>query len=590
MHYITELCRFEMEYSRIFIATVLSSSIGVSANLYAADEGVKDDRPNIILILSDDMGFSDIGCYGGEIKTPNLDKLAERGVRFTQFYNTARCCPTRASLLTGLHPHQTGVGHMETDRHMEAYRGKLNNKCVTIAEVLQASGYSTVMTGKWHVAGTDFDPKGNISNWPCQRGFEKYYGSLRGAGSFYDPPTLRKNNEAISPYADPDYKPDRYYYTDAISDYTVRYINEHEHEAPDKPFFAYVAYTAAHWPMHAFEEDIEKYKGVYDAGYEPIRRARYKRLQDLGIIDNSCKYTETVGDWDDCQFKAWEARCMEVYAAMVTRMDEGIGKIVAALEAQGQLDNTLIMFLQDNGGCAEDIGREMPKKWYLAAREPMADDELQNGSRPPMYTRQGLPFTGGKTTMPGPDGTYIAYGENWANVSNTPFKQYKHWIQEGGISTPLIAFWPNGIDSGSNGKLRRQASQIIDIMATVVDIAGADYPTGYHGSEIHPMEGVSLLSAFNSDAPLPDRGLFWEHEGNRAVRFGDWKLVSAAHRQNKYYDKVEELPLADWQLYNIEEDRSETTDLAGQYPERVREMADLWHDWAINAMAFPKPD
>ena len=569
----------------------MSSTVGVStlAGAQAAFAAEKDERPNVILIMSDDMGFSDIGCYGSEIRTPNLNQLAERGVRFTQFYNTARCCPTRASLLTGLHPHQTGIGHMETDQHMEAYSGRINKKCVTIGEVMKSNGYSTFMTGKWHVNSFFFDENGDISNWPCQRGFDKYYGTLRGAGSFYDPQTLRKNNTPTSAYNDPDYKPDRYYYTDAISDYTVRFINEHEKEDPDKPFFAYVAYTCAHWPMHAFEEDVAAYKGVYDAGYDSVRRARYKRMQDLGIIDKSCKYTDTVGNWDDCQFKAWEARCMEVYAAMITRMDQGIGKIVAALEAQGELDNTLILFLQDNGGCAENLGRNNEKHWYMPGREPMKPEEFQDRFVPPMYTRQGVPFTGGHKTMPGPDGTYISYGENWANVSNTPFRQYKHWIHEGGISTPLIAHWPKGIDSSNNGKLRTQYGQLVDIMATIVDVSHSTYPTEYHGNKIKPMEGSSLAAAFNSDAPLKERALYWEHEGNRAVRLGDWKLVSKAYQFDRKHDKTENLPFEEWELFNIPQDRSETNNLAAKYPEKVKEMAEMWHNWALRVQAFPKP-
>ena len=308
-------------------------------------------RPNIVLIMSDDMGFSDIGCYGGEINTPNLDRLAANGVRFTQFYNTARCCPTRASLMSGLYPHQAGVGHMMSDRGTDGYRGNLNRRCMTIGEVLKTAGYGTYMAGKWHVT-RHTAPDGPKHNWPRQRGFDRFYGTIHGAGSFYDPNSLTRDNTQISPYADPEYKPKTYYYTDAISDHTVRYINEHcrQEKSKQSPFFCYVSYTAAHWPMHALPEDIAKYKGKYDAGYAPIRAARLKKARSLGLIQKNWKLSAQAEKWETVKKRAWEARCMEVYAAMVDRMDQGIGKIVAALKANGQLDNTLILFLQDNGG------------------------------------------------------------------------------------------------------------------------------------------------------------------------------------------------------------------------------------------------
>lgn len=401
-------------------------------------------RPNIILIMSDDMGFSDIGCYGGEINTPTLDGLAAGGLRFTQFYNTSRCCPTRASLLTGLYPHQAGVGWMMTDRGHEGYRGDLNRHCRTIAEALHPAGYSTYMTGKWHVT-PEVQPNGTKANWPLQRGFDRFYGTIHGAGSFYDPNSLTRDNTQISPAADPEYTPEQYYYTNAISDHAVRFIREHEQQSANKPFFLYVAYTAAHWPMHALDKDIAMYRGKYDAGYGAIRNARLARSCELGLIDPAWEMTDQAENWDQVANREWEIRCMEVYAAMVDSMDQGIGRIVETLRGTNELDNTLIFFLQDNGGCAEGLGRTPRAGLLTRPAQPtlpvMATDALQTEMIPPQ-TRDGYPTVMGPGAMPGPDGTYIAYGRGWANVSNTPFREYKHWVHEGGISTPLIAHWP----------------------------------------------------------------------------------------------------------------------------------------------------
>ena len=370
----------------------------------AASEKLKQ-RPNIILILADDMGFSDIGCFGSEIKTPNLDNMAAGGLRFTQFYNTARCCPTRASLLTGLYPHQAGVGHMVEDLGYDGYRGDLNKNCVTIAEVLKSAGYSTYMTGKWHVTKY-VTQKGPKDNWPLQRGFDKFYGTITGAGSYYDPATLTRDNTLIAPDSDD------YYYTDAITDNAVNYIAHHK---PGNPFFMYVAYTAAHWPMHAREEDIKKHKGVYDKGWDAIREARYKRLIEMGLIDAKWPLSErdkNVPAWENEKDKAWQTRRMEVYAAMVDCMDRGIGRIVDELKRAGKLDNTLILFLQDNGGCAEETGSKGPEKPDPTEKhtlKPMAPGELQTDSKP-KFTRDGRPVRMGHGVMPGPADTFVSYG------------------------------------------------------------------------------------------------------------------------------------------------------------------------------------
>ena len=545
------------------LLTLLAAGL-FPASAWATEPGPK---PNIIVIMSDDMGYSDLGCYGGEINTPNLDALAAGGLRFTQFYNTARCCPTRASLLTGLYPHQTGVGHMMDDKGVDGYRGDLNRRCATIAEVLRPAGYRSYAVGKWHVTRYTA-PDGPKHNWPLQRGFDRYYGTIQGAGSFFDPSTLVRDNTMISAFADPEYQPKLYYYTDAISDHAVRFIADHVRDHSDQPFFLYVAYTAAHWPMHALPEDIARYRGKYDVGYEPVRKARFAKGVKLGTIDPQWGLAPPAEDWDKVADKKWEAAGMEVYAAMVDRMDQGIGKIVAELRRTGRLDNTLILYLQDNGGCAELMGRAAAKDRPNGPRAekpslpPMRPEELQKGIVP-NQTRDGYPVRMGPKVLPGPADTYLAYGRGWANVSNTPFREYKHWVHEGGISTPLIVHWPARIKA--RGELRHQPGHVIDLMATCVDVAGARYPTELHGNPITPLEGKSLVPAFDGQ-PIEREALFWEHEGNRAVRMGDWKLVAKHGRP--------------WELYNIKADRSELKDLADRHPERVRAMVAAYESWA----------
>jgi len=548
-----------------------AAAVAAPRGLWAADAAKA--RPNIVLIMSDDMGYSDIGCYGSEVRTPHLDKLAAGGLRFTHFYNTARCCPTRASLMTGLYPHQAGVGHMMSDRGVDGYRGDLSRNAVTIAEVLKTAGYATFMTGKWHVTKVT-SPDGPKTNWPCQRGYDRFYGTIHGAGSFFDPNTLTRDNTMISPANDSEYTPETFYYTDAISDHAVRYVADHFKAGAPKPFFMYVAYTAAHWPMHALPQDIAKYKGTYDGGYEPIRKARFERMKKLGVIAKGRKLSPRAGNWDNVKHKEWEARCMEVYAAMIDNMDQGIGRLVAALDKAGQLDNTLILFLQDNGGCAEGLGRASGGKYTSRPAKPPFDsmpaETLQRGMIP-RQTRDGYPVVRGPGIMPGPADTYIAYGRAWANVSNTPFREYKHWVHEGGIATPLVAHWPKGIKA--KGALRHQASHLIDIMATCVDAGGATYPKTYKGHAIKPLEGRSLLPAF-ADEPIEREALYWEHEGNRAIRVGKWKLVAKGRN-------------GPWELYDMDADRSELTDLAPQQPKRVETMAAMWNTWAVRANVVP---
>lgn len=538
----------------------------------AADGATKPGQPNILIILADDLGFSDVGCYGAEIQTPNIDSLARDGIRFAQFYNISRCCPTRASLLTGLYPHQTGVGHMLNERHYDGYTTKLNRNCVTIAEVLRAGGYRTYMCGKWHLALCN-GPSDDRSGWPVQRGFDKFYGTIRGYGSFYDPSALCRQNTFITPENDPEYKPAQYYYTDAISDNAVRFLEQHAKDSPGKPFFMYVAYTAAHWPMHALEKDVDKYKGKFKDGYEPVRKSRFEKLKESGLIDPAWELAPTAGNWDDVKRKPWEMRCKEVFDAMVDNMDQGIGRITAQLKRQGEFDNTLIFYLHDNGGCAEDMGRRQGEFTEAVSLHPMKPDELQDRTRPPMQTRDGRRVRTGAGVMPGGPDTFIAYGRNWANVSNTPFREYKHWVHEGGISTPLIVHWPNGIPENRRGRIETQPGHIIDIMATCVDISAASYPQEFGGQKIKPMEGVSLRPVLQGKAIQRKKPLFWEHEGNRAIREGQWKLVAKADEP--------------WELYDLEKDRTEMHNLAATSADRVKSMAAEWDAWAARANVLP---
>ena len=566
--------------------------IGTLGSCSPAEEPNRSsNRPNILLIMADDMGYSDIGCYGSEISTPHLDSLAAQGLRFSQFYNTGRCCPTRASLLTGLYPAQTGVGFMMGDDHQPGYRGNLNRQCVTIAEVLKPAGYRTYMAGKWHVTNHREDIDSLKYNWPRQRGFDRFYGTITGANSYWDPYTLTRGNTYITPKNDSEYQPDQYYYIDAISDNAVRYVQQHKSDHSGAPFFMYVAYTAAHWPLHAPEEAITPYQGKYDQGYEPVRQGRFARLKELGLIRDSWSLTPPVAEWDTVQNKPWHARNMEVYAAMISRMDEGIGRIVGALRQANQLDNTLILFLQDNGACAEELewlrsenalDTLSPEPTYV----PLGKDDLQTVATP-VQNRQGFPVVLQSEKVPaGSDQTYHAYGAAWAHVSNTPFREYKHWNQEGGIATPLIAHWPTQISE--RGEIRRQPTHLIDIMATCVEVANATYPTKHQGGVVIPPEGTSLVPVLTRNEIL-DRTLFFEHEGNRAVRQGQWKLVSRAYPNSGHFRQIDQLPQSEWELYNTEQDRTEMSDLSSTHPQLVEELSGLWQDWAVRTNAIPKP-
>lgn len=519
---------------------------------------MNDRKPNIVLILVDDMGFSDIGRYGGEVLTPNIDALADKGALLTQFYNTARCSPSRASLLTGLHPHQTGIGILNYDDSPEGYPGTLNDRCVTIAEALKPAGYRTYLSGKWHMAGDIHHPS---DAWPTRRGFDEFFGTLEGAGSYFQPRTLTRGETNVEHEAD---DPD-FYYTDAISDTAVKYVARHAREHGDDPMFLYVAYTAPHWPLHALEKDIAKYLGRFDAGWDVLREERLQRLIESGIISEKWPLTDRdprVPAWDDVTDKEWEAIRMAVYAAQLDRMDQGVGRIVRELKWRDMFDDTMIVFLSDNGGCAEEMPIETAREFvttYVTFDATTRDGrEVRPGNDP--------------SIVPGGEDTYATYGRAWANLSNAPFREYKHWIHEGGIATPFIVSWPNGI--GTESVVRSQPHQLTDVMATVLDATGAEYPSSLPGRRPLPPEGVSMLPTLRDGATDDERFLFWEHEGNCGVRRGPWKLV-------KKYGQ-------EWELYDMIEDRTELSDLASEHPGIVREFSDAYAAWAQRCGVIPR--
>ena len=512
-------------------------------------------RPNILLMMADDMGYSDLGCFGSEICTPNIDALARRGARFTQFYNCARCCPTRASLLTGLYPHEAGVGHMTTDLRLAGYRGYLSRNAATIAEVLKPAGYTTLMSGKWHVGGDYLlsdpsIPAVGSESWPqpINRGFDRHFGTLTGAGSYYFPHSLTEDGELIA-------AGEGFYYTDAIADKAVSYIDEYGGD--DNPFFLYVAFTSPHWPLHAPEEDISRYRGKYQAGWEEIRKARHEELKGSGILDSQLEISQRdpgQADWDEITNKDWEDARMAVYAAQIDRMDQGVGRIIAKLNEMNLADNTLVMFLSDNGGCAEFL----------------KEDGFFEFS--PTRTRTGDPVKIGnaESVDPGPENTYMSYDISWANASNSPFRRFKHWTHEGGISTPFIACWPSVIRPGLQID---SPAHLIDVMPTCLQASGAAYPSEIGDYPIRPYRGESLLEPFQDPTWTRGQPIYWEHEGNRAVRLGQWKLVS------RYPDQ--------WELYDMAADRTEQHDLSQSSSDRLAMLSGLYDDWAPGALVRP---
>jgi arylsulfatase A-like enzyme len=478
------------------------------------------ERPNILIILTDDMGFSDLGCFGGEIETPNLDRLAADGLRFTEFYNTARCWPTRATLLSGI------------------YSNNLKKSQVTIAQLLQTAGYQTGMVGKWHL-GRDPHKDG-----PIQRGFDDFYGTMTGAGSFWDPYTLARNTEFTK------IDGDGYYYTDKIGSEAVRQIEGFTKS--DKPFFQYVAFTAAHWPLHAPEKSIQKYLKLYEGGWEKLRSDRYARMLKMGIIDEQRfplpPLESRVKPWKTIDHKPWRIRNMAIYAAMVDHMDQAVGKIVQSLRQTEQLDNTLIIYFHDNGACPEHLsGNGFNTANNILAAAKKAGQTVAVGDQ--FDVPMGGPLT------------YGSVGHNWACAQNTPMRRYKMNVHNGGACTPAIMHWPAGLKTKA-GSISSQRGHVVDMMATCLDLAGADYPQQFEGEKLAPHESLSLAPILQGNTIDRQHTYIFNHAGTHAIVKGDYKIV----REGK----------GPWALYNLANNRTETINLAKQQTERVEQMAKLW--------------
>jgi len=520
------------------------------------------ERPNVILILADDLGFADLGVTGSEIKTPNIDALARDGAMLSAMYNCARCCPTRASLLTGLYPHNAGVGHMGANLGTPAYQGFLRNDSATIAEHLRANGYRTLMSGKWHVAG-DFMAR-EVDSWrvgdvehptPRQRGFDRFYGIVDGVTHFFSPHYMLEDDNRAETF------PDDFYFTDAITDKAIGMIEE---TPDDQPFFLYLAHTAPHWPLHAHEEDIARYDGAYYAGWDATRTARHETMNAMGLFQTNWDISprdHQVHPWTAEQNTDWEARKMATYAAMVDRMDQPIGRLIVELKRMDKFDNTMILFLSDNGGCAEFMAED---GWAKFFPDTTADGrKIEMGNRPDV--------------IPGNALTYQSYDKPWANVSNAPFRLFKHYVHEGGISTPLVAHWPKGFTARDTA---HAACHVVDILPTILEATGCKYQSEVGGHEIQPMQGESLLSLLRGNEWEREQPIFFEHEGNAAIRLGQFKLV-------RQYSQ-------DWELYDMEADRTELNNLAGASPMLEADLKGQYLSWAAQTgvldweIALPK--
>ncbi|MEM1293848.1 MAG: arylsulfatase [Verrucomicrobiota bacterium] len=496
------------------------------------------ERPNIVVLFADDMGFSDIGCFGSEIETPNLDRLAGDGLRFTHFYNTGRCCPSRASIMTGLYAHQADIGHMTADLGVRGYRDRLSFNAVTLAEVLGKAGYHTIMTGKWHLGWRD-------EGCPTARGFQHFYGTRGYIDSYYTivPRTeIYLGEKMVLPVTEEPVnhlKPDEEWFTtDVFTDYALHFV-EQVREQNDEPFFLYLAYNAPHFPLHGKPEDTAKYRGEYREGWTKFRKQRVERLVELGILEEDWALSQLdVPEWDsltdeqrdDLDFK------MALYAGIIDRLDQNVGRIVEHLEKIGELDNTLIVFVSDNGGTKET--------GLMGIK-----GDLNTVKNYEEWARKG--------------GWSSSYGQGWANVSNVPFRRYKRENHEGGISAPFVMHWPNGFDA--KGEIRHQVAHLIDLMPTFVEVSGATYPEEFDGNPIQPMEGTSLVPFLDSSETVP-RTLYWEHMGNRAIRDGGWKLVGSSG--------------GPWELYDMANDRTELNDLSQSAPEQFDRLKKHWDDWA----------
>jgi arylsulfatase A-like enzyme len=533
-------------------------------------------RPNILIVLADDLGWSDLGCYGGEIKTPNIDKLAAGGIRFTQFYTSTRCCPSRASLLTGLYPHQAGVGLMTGDQGRPGYRGSLQPHCATFAQVLKSAGYKTAMVGKWHV-GDDISP--------VSRGFDDFYGWTRGYGvNSWEPRMMIRLPEGRSQRV---YKPGQFFATDALTDHALDFLGEMRKGT--SPWLLYAAYQAPHFPLHARPSDIKPYRETYHAGWDAVRADRLARQKQMGLVSANTELTPRssiphptapvrIGSMtSDGNNPAWDslpaerradlAQRMAVYAGMVTGMDRNIGRLIDDLREHRELDNTLIMFLSDNGACAEwePFGFDLP-----IITDPQPGVGINQGTQ----AAPNLLRHGDDLQLLGSSQTSISYGSAWANAGCTPWRLYKHYCHEGGIASPLLVHWPAQIKA-VNG-IRHQPSHLIDIMPTLVEVSGATYPSRLNEIAVLPPEGKSLLPAFENQ-PLDRDMLAFEHEGNAAIRVGDWKLV----RQG---------PTVPWELYDLSTDRTELHDLASSHSDRVKDLAAKWQTWAERCHVVPTPN
>lgn len=564
---------------------LVSCLVCVLAAAVAGVEEPVDPRPNILVILADDLGYSDLGCYGGEIRTPVLDSLAAEGLRFTRAYNSSRCCPSRASLLTGLYPHQAGIGRFVGNGKLPGYRGRLSAQCVTLAEVLEPAGYATYACGKWHVN----DPG------PIQRGFREFYGFVHGyAVDSWDPrmmvrlPADRKARE---------YAPETYFATDAITDHALEFLETARETG--RPWLLYTAYQAPHFPVQAPTELSASYDAIYREGWDVLRERRMGRMRTLGIVSpdmalpprspiDNLKVAKAKGSltpdgmnpaWDDlpANRRADLARRMAVYAAMVEGMDTNIGRIVESLKRHGEIDNTLIIFLSDNGACAEwePFGFDLDAADYQKSRGPGRGINSYTPGKPNR-------LHGGKDLagMGGPDSLF-SYGSAWANLSNTPLWLYKHYAHEGGVRTPMIVHWPAKISKG--GGLNAEVVHVMDIMPTCVEVAGADYPTQFEGREILPMEGRSLVPVVDG-RKLPGRTLVFEHERNAALLQGDWKLVGQRVIARQGLAKN-----GKWHLYDLGKDPAEQNDLAGQHPERLARMIETLEAEAARTLVVPAP-
>ncbi|WP_244952275.1 arylsulfatase [Roseimaritima ulvae] len=503
--------------------------------LFPTAQAQTAERPNVLLILADDLGYSDLGCYGSEIETPNLDRLAEGGLRFTQFYNTARCWPTRAALLTGYYAQTVRRDIVPGVR--SGGRGVRQDWATLLPVHLKPLGYRSYHSGKWHIDGM-----------PIENGFDRSY-LLKDQGRFFNPQVHWQDDERLPPVE----KDSGYYATEAIGQHAIECLEEHHRQHADKPFFHYLAFTAPHFPLHALPQDIEKYKSIYRQGWEKVRQQRWAKIKQMGLLEGELSaverdlgppyafpdHLEILGSgevnrpvpWDalTAEQQKFQADKMAIHAAMIDRMDQVIGKVLRQLEAMGQSDNTLVMFLSDNGSSAEIMVR-------ADGHDPQAP--------------------------PGSAASYLCLGPGWSTTGNTPFRRHKTWTHEGGISTPLIASWPRGIQH--SGAIRRQVGHVIDVLPTIVELAGGTLDVPEAESVRPALPGKSLVAVLQKDAPLQRDWLWWFHDGHKAIRVGKWKAVAAKD--------------GPWELYDLAADRAESNDLAESNPDRLRRLVQLWDE------------